>query len=99
MRRLKKYLLMMLLLWGVGFSARNAESRIMERWSEGPLRVNAVVVDALDLKWLATDRGLCLYDNLSGEYYTVEEGLAGNQIAALEAGTREPWLLLWVASE
>ncbi len=99
MRRLKKYLLMMLLLWGVGFSARNAESRIMERWLEGPLRISAVVVDPQGVKWLGTNRGLCLYDDLSGHYFTMEEGLAGNRIAALEADPEDPGLVFWLASE
>ncbi len=99
MRRTGKYLLMMLLFSGVAFTARLQESRIMEQWSEGPVRVNAVTVDAQGVKWFGTDRGLLQFDGSSRRYFTTEDGLTGNLISALEPEPVNPGESLWIATE
>ncbi|MGW8315302.1 MAG: ligand-binding sensor domain-containing protein [Bacteroidales bacterium] len=90
---------MIVLFSGVAIAARNQESRMMEQWSEGPVRMNAVVVGAQGVKWFGTDRGLLLYDGLSHRYFTTADGLTGNLINALEIEAAAPGGALWVATQ
>lgn len=89
----------MALFSGVAFVARNQESRIMEQWPEGPVRMNAVVVDGQGVIWFGTNRGLLLYDGLSRRYFTAADGLTGNLINALDIEAVIPGGALWVATE
>lgn len=90
---------MMLLFSGLAFAARNQGSRIREEWPEGPLRVNAVVVDAQGVKWFGTDQGLLQFDGISQRYFTTADGLTGNLINALDIEPVNPGGSLWMATE
>jgi hypothetical protein len=93
-----RYVTMFLLMLAITVSARNQESRIISAMTGGPLVVKAVYVDSQGIKWFATNRGLCRYDNQTWRYFTQSEGLAGDLLLALTFEPSQQGDALWVAT-
>jgi len=63
-----------------------------------PYAVKVIYVDEQGTLWVATDRGLCRYDDPSWTWYTEGDHLPSSQVNALAFAKGEFGEVLWVAT-